>query len=57
MPIGTGWPTPPETVAESETLVPGTTLPPVGVEVVTVDEGCFSVVKHSVVMFVWLEAL
>jgi hypothetical protein len=39
-------------VAESETDVPGTTPPPVGDDVVAVDDGCFTVVKHSVVEFV-----
>ncbi len=40
-----------ETVAESVTLVPGV-VSPVGFEVVAVVDGCFTVVKHSVVAFV-----
>src|SRR3954468_9257225 len=49
VPVGAGPPAMPVAVAESVTLTPGTWLPPVGLEVVAVDDGCLTVVKHSVV--------
>jgi hypothetical protein len=58
VPVGVG---PPAfvgvTVALSLTLVPGTTLPPVGLDVVAVVDGSLATVKHSVVLFWWLAAL
>ena len=56
VPVGTGCPAPPVTVAVSLTDVPGTTLPPVGLDVVAVFDGCLAVVKHSLVLLVWLAA-
>src|SRR5262245_46371795 len=44
VPVGIGCPAPPVTVAVSVTDVPGTTLPPVGVDCVAVPDGCFTVV-------------
>src|SRR5262250_3703582 len=52
VPVGVGCPAPPVTVAVSVTDVPGTTLPPVGLDCVAVPEGCFTVVKHSLAAFV-----
>jgi hypothetical protein len=52
VPVGVGCPAPPVTVAVSVTADPGTTPPPVGVDSVTVVDGCLSTVKHSVTVFV-----
>ena len=52
VPVGVGCPAPPLTVAASVTADPGNTLPPVGFDSVTVDEGCRATVKHSVAVFV-----
>ena len=54
-PVGVGWPGPPDTVAVSDASVPGTIPPPVGADCVTVDEVCFTTVKHSRVLSVWDE--
>src|SRR4051794_21428253 len=51
-----GVPSEPLTVAVSVTLVPGTTPPPVGLEVVRVVDGTFTVVMLSVVASAWLDA-
>ncbi len=51
-PVGVGWPSPPDTVAVSVASVPGTMLPPVGVDCVEILDDCYVVVKHSRVLSV-----
>src|SRR5258707_146774 len=57
VPVGVGCRAPPVIVAVSVTDVPGTTLPPVGLDAVVGVDGCFPVVKHSVPALVWFTAL
>jgi hypothetical protein len=55
VPVGVGCPAPPLTVAVSVTAVPGTTPPPLGTDCVTVVDGCFAGLKHSLPGSVWLD--